>query len=424
MSNKLEQLEHNMVKITMEIAPDVFEKAINAVYNKNRGRIQLPGFRKGKAPRKMIERMYGKEVFYEDAINECLPEAYETALKELEIEPASRPQFDVENIEDGKVTVNAMVAVRPEVTLGQYKGLDVAKDAVIVTEDDVDEDIRKTAERNARMVTVTDRPAQMGDTVTIDFEGFVDGEAFEGGKGTDHALELGSHSFIDTFEDQLVGKNVGDHVEVNVTFPENYHAADLAGKPALFQVDVKEIKNKEIPAIDDELAKDVSEFDTLEEYKASVRTRLTESKQRQADSKYRQDVLAKVVENAEMDIPDAMIESQCEQMVQNFAQSLSQQGMNMDQYMKMTGGNMQNLYNMVRPDAEKQIKESLVLEAIAKAEGIEVTDEDIDNEVAEMAKMYGMEVEQVKNILDESGSISSVKETILNRKAYDVLANA
>ena len=424
MSNKLEQLEHNMVKITMEIAPDVFEKAINAVYNKNRGRIQLPGFRKGKAPRKMIERMYGKEVFYEDAINECLPEAYETALKELEIKPASRPQFDVENIEDGKVTVNAMVAVRPEVTLGQYKGLDVAKDAVIVTEDDVDEDIRKTAERNARMVTVTDRPAQMGDTVTIDFEGFVDGEAFEGGKGTDHALELGSHSFIDTFEDQLVGKNVGDHVEVNVTFPENYHAADLAGKPALFQVDVKEIKNKEIPAIDDELAKDVSEFDTLEEYKASVRTRLTESKQRQADSKYRQDVLAKVVENAEMDIPDAMIESQCEQMVQNFAQSLSQQGMNMDQYMKMTGGNMQNLYNMVRPDAEKQIKESLVLEAIAKAEGIEVTDEDIDNEVAEMAKMYGMEVEQVKNILDESGSISSVKETILNRKAYDVLANA
>ncbi len=424
MSNKLEQLEHNMVKITMEIEPDVFEKAINSVYTKNRGRIQLPGFRKGKAPRKMIERMYGKEVFYEDAINECLPDAYEAAIKELEIEPASRPQFDVENIEDGKVTINAMVAVRPEVTLGQYKGLDVAKDAVIVTEDDVDEDIRKTAERNSRMVEVTDRPAQMGDTVTIDYEGFVDGVAFEGGKGTDHALELGSHSFIDTFEDQLVGKNVGDHVEVNVTFPEQYHAADLAGKPALFQVDVKEIKVKEIPAIDDELAKDVSEFDTLEEYKASVRTRLTESKQRQADSKYRQDVLAKAVENAEMDIPDAMIESQCEQMVQNFAQSLTQQGMSMDQYMKMTGGNMQNLYNMVRPDAEKQIKESLVLEAIAKAEGIEVTDEDIDKEVADMAQMYGMEVEQVKNILDESGSLSSVKENILNRKAYDVLANA
>lgn len=424
MSNKLEQLEHNMVKITMEIEPDVFENAINSVYTKNRGRIQLPGFRKGKAPRKMIERMYGKEVFYEDAINECLPDAYEAAIKELEIEPASRPQFDVENIEDGKVTINAMVAVRPEVTLGQYKGLDVAKDAVIVTEDDVDEDIRKTAERNSRMVEVTDRPAQMGDTVTIDYEGFVDGVAFEGGKGTDHALELGSHSFIDTFEDQLVGKNVGDHVEVNVTFPEQYHAADLAGKPALFQVDVKEIKVKEIPAIDDELAKDVSEFDTLEEYKASVRTRLTESKQRQADSKYRQDVLAKAVENAEMDIPDAMIESQCEQMVQNFAQSLTQQGMSMDQYMKMTGGNMQNLYNMVRPDAEKQIKESLVLEAIAKAEGIEVTDEDIDKEVADMAQMYGMEVEQVKNILDESGSLSSVKENILNRKAYDVLANA
>ena len=424
MSNKLEKLEHNMVKITMEIEQDAFEAAIDRVYRRNRSKIAVPGFRKGKAPRKMIERLYGKEVFYEDAINDVLPEIYDKAVEELEVKAASRPQVDIEKIEDGEpVVVSATLAVRPEVTLGQYKDLDVAKDAVIITEDDVDEEIKKTAERNARTVEVTDRPAEMNDTVTIDFEGFIDGEAFEGGKGTDHALVLGSHSFIDTFEDQLVGKNVGDDVDVNVTFPEDYHQKDLAGKPALFKVSVKKIQTKEVPAIDEEFVKDVSEFDTLDEYKADVRTRLTETKQRQADSKYAQDVLNKVIENAEMDIPEAMIADQCDNMIQNFAQSLSQQGMSFEQYMNMTGGNIATLRNTVRPDAERQIKESLVLEAVAKAEGIEVTEEDIEKEVNDMAEMYRMEADKVREALGDAG-MESMKESLLSQKARKLLAEA
>ena len=424
MSNKLEKLEHNMVKITMEIEQDAFEAAIDRVYRRNRSKIAVPGFRKGKAPRKMVERLYGKEVFYEDAINDVLPEIYDKAVEELEVKAASRPQVDIEKIEDGEpVVVSATLAVRPEVTLGQYKDLDVAKDAVIITEDDVDEEIKKTAERNARTVEVTDRPAEMNDTVTIDFEGFIDGEAFEGGKGTDHALVLGSHSFIDTFEDQLVGKNVGDDVDVNVTFPEDYHQKDLAGKPALFKVSVKKIQTKEVPEIDEEFVKDVSEFDTLDEYKADVRTRLTETKQRQADSKYAQDVLNKVIENAEMDIPEAMIADQCDNMIQNFAQSLSQQGMSFEQYMNMTGGNIATLRNTVRPDAERQIKESLVLEAVAKAEGIEVTEEDIEKEVNDMAEMYRMEADKVREALGDAG-MESMKESLLSQKARKLLAEA
>ena len=424
MSNKLEQLEHNMAKITMEIDPKSFDAAIERVYRRNRSKILVPGFRKGRAPRKMVERLYGKEVFYEDAINDVLPEIYDQAVEELGVKTASRPQVDIEKIEAGEpVVVSATVAVRPEVTLGEYKNLDVAKDAVIITEDDVDEDIKKTAERNSRTIEVTDRAAEMNDTVTIDFEGFIDGVAFEGGKGTDHALVLGSHSFIDTFEDQLVGKNVGDDVDVNVTFPADYHQKDLAGKPALFKVSVKKIQTKEIPEIDDEFVKDVSEFDTLDEYKADVRKRLTETKQRQADSKYAQDVLNKAVENAEMDIPEAMIVDQCDTMIQNFAQSLSQQGMSMEQYMNMTGGNMVTLRNAVRPDAERQIKESLVLEAVAKAEGIEVTDEDINKEISDMAEMYRMEADKVREALGDAG-IESMKESILSRKAREILTQA
>ncbi len=423
MSNKVEKLEHNMAKITMDIDPAAFDAAIQRVYLRNRNRIQVPGFRKGKAPRRMIEKMYGKGVFYEDALNDVLPEVYENAVKEMEVRPASRPEIDVDELTEEKITVTATVALRPEVTLGQYKDLGVAKDAVIVTEDDVEEEIKKTADRNSRTLEVTDRAAEMGDTVTIDFEGFIDGTPFEGGKGEDHALVLGSHSFIDTFEDQLVGKNVGDDVDVNVTFPEDYHQKDLAGKPALFKVSVKKIQTKEVPEIDDEFAKDVSEFDTLEEYKADVRAKLTENKQRQADSKYRQDVLAKVIENTEIDIPEAMIQDQADSMIQNFAQSLSQQGMSMEQYMNMTGGNMASLRNMVRPDAEKQIKESLVLEAVAKAEGLEVTEEDIDAEIRQMADLYRMEPEKVREIMEEAG-MDSMKETILNRKAYDALVQA
>lgn len=424
MSNKLEQLEHNMVKITMEIEPNVFEAAINKVFNRNKNKIAVPGFRKGKAPRKLVEKTYGKEIFYEDALNDILPEVYDAAVKELEVQAASRPQIDVEKIEEGQnVIVNATLAVKPEVALGQYKGLEIAKDVVVVTEDDVDAEVRKTAERNARMLDIEDRAAEMNDTVTIDFEGFMDGVAFEGGKGTDHALVLGSHSFIDTFEDQLVGKNVGDECEVNVTFPEEYHQKDLAGKPAVFKVAVKKIQAKELPEIDDEFAKDVSEFDTLEEYKADVRTKLTETKERQAADKYRAEVLAKVVENAQMDIPEAMIEDQADSMIQNFANSLRYQGMSMEQYLQMTGGNIASLRSAVRPDAEKRIKESLVLEAVAKAEGIEVSEEELEKEITDMAGMYRMEPEKLKETLTEADT-ENLKEEIKSKKAVEVLVQA
>ena len=423
MSNKLEQLEHNMVKISMEIAEDAFESAINKVYNRNKGKIAIPGFRKGKAPRKLVEKAYGKEIFYEDAINDLLPEIYEAALKELDVKAASRPKIDVEPIEAGHpVVVTAEVAVKPEVTLGQYKDLDIAKDAVIVTEDDVDEEIRKNAERNARVIDV-ERAAQMDDTVTIDYEGFIDGEAFEGGKGEDHPLVLGSHSFIDTFEDQLVGTNVGDQLDVNVTFPETYHQKTLAGKPAVFKVAVKKIQAKELPEINDDFAKDVSEFDTLEAYRADVREKITERRQKEADSKYRTDLIEAVVAGSEMDIPEAMIEDQAESMIQNFAQSLRYQGMSIEQYMQMTGGNMASLRNAVRPDAEKRIKETLVMEAIAKAEQIEVTEEEVEAELNQMAGMYRMEAAQLKETLTEA-DIESIKEEIKSRKAADILAGA
>ena len=371
----------------------------------------------------MIEKMYGEGVFYEDALNDILPEAYDKAVEELGLTTASRPQVDVENISKEEVIVNALVAVRPEITLGDYKNLDVAKDAVIVTEDDVEEEVKKTAERNSRMVEVTDRAAELNDTVTIDYEGSIDGVPFDGGKAEDHALVLGSHSFIDTFEDQLVGKNVGDDVEVNVTFPEDYNAKELAGKPALFKVAVKKIQKKEVPAIDDEFAQDVSEFDTLDEYKADVRVKLTERKQREADNKYRQDLLDKLVEQTEMDIPDAMVETEAEGMVNNFAQSLAQQGMNMEQYMKITGGNMASLINTVRPEALKNIKQTLILDAVAKAEGLEITDEDIDKQIKDMAEMYRMEEEQVRTALGEAG-IASMKDDLLRQKAGEALVQA
>lgn len=424
MSYKLEQLEHNMVKITMEIEAGAFDAAVNKVFNKNKNKIAVPGFRKGKAPRKMVEKVYGVGIFWEDALNEILPETYDAAVKELDVKVVSRPQIDVEKIEVGEnVIVTATVAVKPEVTLGQYKNLEIAKDAVIVTEDDVEEEIKKTAERNSRMIDVEDRAAEMNDTVTIDYEGFVDGVAFDGGKGTDHALVLGSHSFIDTFEDQLVGKNVGDECDVNVTFPAEYHAADLAGKAATFKVAVKKIQAKELPEIDDEFAKDVSEFDTLDEYKADVRVKLTETKERQANEKYRSEVIEKVIENAEMDIPAAMIDEQADQMIQNFANSLRYQGMSMEQYLQMTGGNMVTLRNMVRPDAEKQIKQSLVLEAVAAAEGIEATDEEVEKEISDMAAMYRMEADKMKETMTEA-DFANIKEELKSRKAVDVLVNA
>ena len=421
MSSKVEHLENNMAKVTLEIRPEVFEEAIQKVYNKNKGKIAVPGFRKGKAPRKLVERTYGKEVFYEDALNEVLPDAYDSAVKELELKVVSRPEINVEKIDAGEaVVVTATVAVKPEVTLGDYKGLEVEKKAVIVTEDDVDAEIKKTAERNSRMLEVEDRPAAMGDTVTIDFEGFIDGVAFEGGKGENHDLVLGSHSFIDTFEDQLVGKNAGEECEVSVTFPEDYGQRDLAGKPATFKVAVKKIQMKELPAIDDEFAKDVSEFDTLDEYKADVREKLTQSKQKQEDERIRRELLEKAVANAEMVIPGPMVDEQADSMIQNFANSLRYQGISMEQYMSMTGGNIASLRASVRPDAERRIKDSLVLEAIAKAENLEITDEDFEKEVADMAETYHMEVEKLKESLTAADQ-ENIKEEMKSKKAMEFL---
>ena len=425
MSNKFEKLEHNMVKISMEIGQEEFDKACEHAYQKNKNQISLPGFRKGKAPRKMIERVYGKEVFYEDALNDVLPGVYTAAVEELKLDVVSRPEVDVEKMEAGEpIVVTATVAVKPEVTLGEYKGLAAKKETVAVTEDDVNEELKKDAEKNSRLVDVTDRAAELGDEVTIDFDGYVDDKQFEGGKSEDYRLTLGSHSFIDTFEDQIVGKNPEEAFDVNVTFPENYHAKELAGKPAVFKVVLKKIQKKELPALDDDYAKDYSEFDTIAEYKEDLQKKLLANKQKEADDKRAKALIAAAVANAEMDIPAAMIDDRADSMIQNFANNLRYQGISIEQYMSMTGSNMAAMRANVRPDAEKAIKEALVLEAIAKAENLEVTDEDFDAEVQKMADMYKMEADKLKaNISDAEKE--GMKEEMKTQKAVEWLgANA
>ena len=425
MSNEFEKLEHNMVKISMEIGQEEFDKACERAYQKNKNQISLPGFRKGKAPRKMIERVYGKEVFYEDALNDVLPGVYTAAVEELKLDVVSRPEVDVEKMEAGEpIVVTATVAVKPEVTLGEYKGLVVEKETVAVTEDDVNEALKKDAEKNSRLVDVTDRAAELGDEVTIDFDGYVDDKQFEGGKSEDYRLTLGSHSFIDTFEDQIVGKNPEEAFDVNVTFPENYHAKELAGKPAVFKVVLKKIQKKELPALDDDYAKDYSEFDTIAEYKEDLQKKLLANKQKEADDKRAKALISAAVANAEMDIPVAMIDDRADSMIQNFANNLRYQGISIEQYMSMTGSNMAAMRANVRPDAEKAIKEALVLEAIAKAENLEVTDEDFDAEVQKMADMYKMEADKLKaNISDAEKE--GMKEEMKTQKAVEwLVANA
>lgn len=425
MSNKFEKLEHNMIKISMEIGQEEFDKACEHAYQKNKNQISLPGFRKGKAPRKMIERVYGKEVFYEDALNDVLPGVYTAAVEELKLDVVSRPEVDVEKMEAGEpIVVTATVAVKPEVTLGEYKGLAAEKETVAVTEDDVNEELKKDAEKNSRLVDVTDRAAELGDEVTIDFDGYVDDKQFEGGKSEDYRLTLGSHSFIDTFEDQIVGKNPEEAFDVNVTFPENYHAKELAGKPAVFKVVLKKIQKKELPALDDDYAKDYSEFDTIAEYKEDLQKKLLANKQKEADDKRAKALIAAAVANAEMDIPAAMIDDRADSMIQNFANNLRYQGISIEQYMSMTGSNMAAMRANVRPDAEKAIKEALVLEAIAKAENLEVTDEDFDAEVQKMADMYKMEADKLKaNISDAEKE--GMKEEMKTQKAVEwLVANA
>ena len=422
MSVKVETLEKNMAKLTIEMPAEDVEKAMQAVYARTKNRFVIPGFRKGHAPRKMIEQMYGKGVFLEDAVNDLLPEAYENAAKESGLEIVSQPELSFETIEVGKdVVFTATVAVKPEVTLGEYKGLSVKKQSTEVTDEDVMEEIKKEQEKNAVMTTVEDRPAKEGDQVVIDFEGFCDGVAFEGGKGENYPLTLGSHSFIDNFEEQLEGKNAGEEVEVNVTFPEEYHAKELAGKPAVFKVTIKEIKEKELPEINDEFAGEVSEFETLEEYKEDLKKKLTETKEREAKTAKENEAVDKAIENASMEIPDAMVNSQAQNMVNEFAQRLQAQGMTMDMYEKYTGQTRTQMAEQMKPQALKRIQTRLVLEAIAAAENIQVSDEDVEKEIEEMAKTYDMEADKLKSYMGEEEK-ENMRKDIAVQRAVDLVA--
>ena len=422
MSFKVEQLEEkNMVKLVIEASAEDFAAGIEKAFQKNKNKIAVPGFRKGKAPRKMIEKMYGEEIFYEDAANAIIPDAYAKAADESGLEIVSQPKIELVTLEKGQPFVfSAEVAVKPEVTLGQYKGIEVAKADLSVSDEEVDEEINKARENNARMITVEDRPVEDGDMTVIDFEGFVDGEAFEGGKGEDYSLTIGSHSFIDTFEQQLIGKNVGEEVEVNVTFPEEYHSEELKGKPAMFKVVVKEIKKKELPELDDDFAQDVSECDTLEAYKASVKEKLAKNKETEAIKAKEDEAIAKLIDDSQMDIPAAMIDTQVRQMAEDFTQRLQMQGLSVEQYFQFTGLTPDRFLADLKPEAEKRIQSRLVLEAVAKAEGIEATDAEYEEELNKMASMYNMEVEKIKEFMGEAEG-KQVKSDIAVSKAAELI---
>ena len=405
MSVQVEKLEKGMAKLTIEVSAEEFEKAVNTVYQKQRNRIQIPGFRKGKAPRKMIENMYGKEVFYEDAANALIPDAYEKALEECSEEIVSSPKIEVVTIEAGAPFVfTAEVALKPEVKLGKYKGVKVDKIDVSVTEEEIDAEINKEREANSRTITVEDRPVKDGDETVIDFEGFVDGVAFEGGKGENYPLTIGSGTFIPGFEEKLIGAQIGQEVEVDVTFPEDYHAQELKGKAAIFKCTVKEIKEKELPALDDEFASEVSEFDTLSEYREDVKKKLEEKKEKDAKNEKEDAVIGAIIEDSVMEIPDAMIETQQRQMLDEFAQRIQMQGLSMEQYMQFTGLNPQAMLEQVKPQALKRIQSRLVLEAVVAAENITASDEDYQKETERMAEVYQMEIDKVKEMLEENES--------------------
>lgn len=421
MSVQVEKLEKNMAKLTVEVPAEEVEKALQAAYMKEKNKISIPGFRKGKVPRAMIEKMYGAAVFYEEAANILIQDNYAAAMEESKEDIVSRPTIDIVQIESGKPFIfTAEVAVRPEVTLGKYKGVQVTKIDTTVTDEEVEAALEKEQQKNSRTVTVTDRPVANGDTAVIDFEGFVDGVAFEGGKGENHPLEIGSHSFIDTFEDQLVGKNAGDEVDVNVTFPEKYQATDLAGKPALFKVKIHEVKAKELPELNDEFAQDVSEFNTLEEYKEDLKKHLEVQKEDEAKRTKEDEAIQKIIDKSTMEIPEAMIKTQCENMVNEFAQRLAQSGLSMEQYMQFSGLTLDKLEEQVRPEAETRIKSSLVLEQIAKDENIEVSEEEIDAEIEKMAKAYGMEADKLKEYMGDAEK-ESMKRDISVTKAVDLV---
>ena len=424
MSLQVEKLEKNMAKLTIEVSAEDLDKAMEKAYQKQKSRISLPGFRKGKAPRKMIESMYGKGVFMEDAVNSLVPQEYTKALGECDLEIVSQPEINVTQMEPGKALIfTADVAVKPEVTLGDYKGVEVPKSEIAVTDEEVDAEVKKEQGKNARTVAVEDRAAANGDITTIDFEGFVDGVAFEGGKGTDYALTLGSGTFIPGFEDQLVGANTGDHVEVKVTFPEEYQAKELAGKEAVFQCDVKKIETKEVPELDDEFAKDVSEFDTLAEYKEDVKKKLTEKKEKEARTAKENAAVDKAIENAQMDIPELMTKTECRQMMDDFSRRMQQQGLSMEQYFQFTGQSMDKMMEDMKPQALKRIQTRLVLEKVAEAENIQPSEEEITEEIQKMADAYKMEADKIREAIGESG-LEQMKKDMAVQKAVTVIADA
>lgn len=425
MSFKVEQLEEkNMVKLVIEASAEEFEAGLNAAYNKNKNKISVPGFRKGKAPRKMIEQLYGSQIFFEDAANEIIPDAYADAAKESGLDIVSQPKVSIEQLEAGKPFIFAAeVAVRPEVELGEYKGVEVTKADAEVTDADVEEELKKVQDQNSRTVSVEDRAVKDGDMTVIDFEGFIDGEAFEGGKGENYPLTIGSHSFIDTFEEQMIGMNIGEEKELNVTFPEDYHAENLKGKPATFKVTVKEIKEKQLPELDDDFAQDVSDFDTLAEYKDDLKKKIAERKESEAKAKKESEGIEKVVEAAKMDIPQAMIDTQVNRMLEDFAMRLQQQGLSVEQYFQYTGMTADKIMEEMKPEAVKRIKNSLVLEAVAKAENIEVSEEEFEAELQKMADMYKMEIEKIKEFMQDAEA-KQMKDDIAIQKAVELIVSS
>ncbi len=425
MSLQVEKLEGNMAKLTIEVSAEDFEAAVEKAYQKNRNKFNIPGFRKGKAPRKMIEQMYGKEIFFEDAANYAIPSAYAKAVDECTEEIVSQPKIDIEQAEAGKPFVfTAEVALKPEVTLGVYKGVEVEKTDASVTDEEVDAAIERERESSARTVSVEDRAVQDGDMTTLDFEGFVDGVAFEGGKGENYPLTIGSNTFIPGFEEQLIGAELDKEVEVNVTFPEDYQAQELAGKPAVFKCTIKEIKEKQLPDLDDEFASEVSEFETLAEYKESVKKDLEEKKAEEAKLEKEDKVVDAIIAAAKMDIPAAMLETQQRQMAEDFAQRIQMQGISIDQYFQITGLTRAAFLEQIKPQAQKRIQSRLVLEAVAKAENIGASDEEYNEEIKKMADAYQMDIEEINDMIGEFEK-KSIREDICIRKAADfVVENA
>ena len=424
MSLQVEKMEKNMAKLTIEVAAEDLEKAMQNAYQKAKGRISIPGFRKGKAPRKMIEQMYGKGIFLEDAVNALIPEHYSKALAECDLEIVSQPTIDITQAEPGKALIfTAEVATKPEVTLGDYKGVEVPKTEINVTDEDVDAEIKKEQEKNSRTINVEDRGAQLQDVVTIDFEGSVDGVPFDGGQATEYPLTLGSNTFIPGFEEQLVGAKVGDDVDVKVTFPEEYQAKELAGKEAVFKCAVKKIEAKELPELDDDFAKDVSEFDTLAEYKEHVKTNLVERKENEAKRAKEDAAVDKAIENAQMDIPEAMLQTQCRQMLDDFSRRMQSQGLSMDQYFQFTGMTAEKMMEDMKPQALKRIQTRLVLEKVAEVENIQPTEEEVNEEISKMAEAYKMEADKLKELLGER-ELEQMKKDMAVQKAVTVIADA